>query len=315
MEIKIPKGFKVGHYNDDKTGITAILCEKGCIAGCEVRGGAPGTRETDLLRTEKSAKEIHAVVLTGGSAFGLESSCGVMEYLKEKGVGVKVGNKRVPIVCSAVIYDLIYDDYYWPNKEYGKRACERASDKCIEFGQVGVGKGATVGKIRGIKNACKGGVGASTVKIAGVTLTAIVAVNALGDVVDSARGKIIAGAKGRNGEFINTEQCILNGELLKLLTGNTTIGCIITDANLSKSECNKLACAGQNGLARSIYPVQTDYDGDTIFVMARGRKPVINFAMLQTGASKAVELAVINAVKDSVSYTIEATEEREEEQE
>lgn len=305
MKISIPKGIKIGHYNDDYTGVTVVLCEKGCICGADVRGGAPGTRETDLLRSEKAAQEVHAVVLTGGSAYGLESTCGVAEYLKENGVGVKVGGKRVPIVCGAVIFDLIYDDYHWPDKLAGRKACENASSENVEFGQKGVGKGATVGKFRGMKYACKSGVGAATVKVAGITVTAVVAVNALGDVIDTGTGKIIVGCKGKKGDFVGAENRILNGEYLKLLTGNTTIGCIITDAKLNKVAANKVASVAHNGLARTIYPVHTDFDGDSLFVMATGKKLVLNPVLVEIAAVKAVEKAVINAVSESADYEIE----------
>lgn len=308
MNISIPKGIKIGHYNDDYTGVTVVLCEKGCICGADVRGGAPGTRETDLLRSEKAAQEVHAVVLTGGSAYGLESTCGVMEYLKEKGVGVKVGGKRVPIVCGAVIFDLIYDDYHWPDKNAGRKACENAGSENVEFGQVGVGKGATVGKLRGMKYACKSGVGAATVKVAGVTVTAVVAVNALGDVIDTDTRKVVAGCKGKNGNFVGAEERILSGEYLRLLTGNTTIGCIITDAKLDKVAANKVASVAHNGLARTIYPVHTDYDGDSLFVMATGKKLIINPVLVEIAAVKAVERAVLNAVDGSAEYDIEISD-------
>lgn len=307
MKITIPKGLKIGHTNDEHSGVTVILCEKGCVAGVDVRGGAPGTRETDLLRSEKAAQKVHAVVLTGGSAFGLESTCGVMQYLHEKGKGFAVGNKRVPIVCGAVIYDLIYKDYYYPDKKMGYEACKNATDKPTQFGQTGVGKGATVGKIRGVKYATKSGVGVATVKVAGITVTAVVAVNALGDVVDPDTRQVIAGSKGKNG-FVGTEEKILNGQFLKLLFGNTTIGAVLTDAKLDKVSANKIASIAHNGLARTIYPVHTDYDGDTIFCMATGKKPVINLALVEIGAVKAVEQAVLNAVKESVDYEFEYDE-------
>lgn len=308
MKISIPGGIKIGHANDEHTGVTVILCEKGCIGGADIRGGAPGTRETDLLRSEKAAQEVHAVVLTGGSAFGLESMCGVSDWLRKQGRGVKVGNKRVPIVCGAVIYDLIYDDYYFPDKAMGFKACENACFENPVFGQVGVGKGATVGKIRGVRNATKSGVGAATVKVAGVTVTAVVAVNALGDVINPETGKIVAGAKKKDGSFVGMESSILNGEYYKLLTGNTTIGCIITNAKLSKVQANKVASVAHNGYARTIYPVHTDYDGDSLFVLATGKVPVINIALVEIAAVKAVELAVLNAVEGTSEYVIECEE-------
>lgn len=311
MKITVPKGIKIGHCNDDYTGVTVVLCEKGCVCGADVRGGAPGTRETDLLRSEKAAQKVHAVVLTGGSAYGLESTCGVMEYLKDKGVGVKVGGKRVPIVCGAVIFDLIYDDYHWPDKAAGRKACENASADNVAFGQVGVGKGATVGKFRGMKYATKSGVGAATVKVAGVTVTAIVAVNALGDVIDTETRKIVAGCRGKKGNFVGAEQRILDGEYLKLLTGNTTIGCIITDAKLDKAGANKVASVAHNGLARTLYPVHTDFDGDSLFVMATGKRTVLNPVLVEIAAVKAVEKAVLAAVDGCADYEIDCCDDRE----
>ncbi|MBQ9276424.1 MAG: P1 family peptidase [Clostridia bacterium] len=311
MKVTIPSGFKIGHYDDEYTGVTVIL-SKGAVAGCDCRGGGPGTRETDLLRPEKAMQKINAVVLTGGSAYGLASTVGVMEYLQKNGIGYKVGNKVVPIVTGAVIYDLNQKEYHYPTAEYGFKACENAG-KTLEFGNIGVGKGATVGKIRGIKYASKSGVGAASVKVAGVTVTAVVAVNALGDVVDPETNKIIAGAKGKNGEFIDTEKCLSDGEFLKLLLGtNTTIGCILTDAKLDKVGANKLASIAHNGLARTIRPVHTDYDGDTLFVMSSDKKPVVNFAVLQSAVVKATMQAVVNAVTLTKDYEVICEEETEE---
>lgn len=304
MKVNIPKGFKIGHYNDDFTGVTVMLSEKGAVGGCDCRGGAPGTRETDLLRPEKMMDKVNAVVLSGGSAYGLAASCGVMEYLRNKGVGYRSFGKVVPIVCGAVLYDLNQKEYHYPTAEFGVKACENA-DKTLSFGNIGAGKGATVGKIRGIKNACKSGIGAATVKVAGVSVTAIVAVNAMGDVIDTQTGEIIAGAKGKNGEFINTEKVMANGEIMKLLLGtNTTIGCILTDAKIDKVQANKLASISHNGLARAIRPVHTDYDGDTMFCLASGHRPVLNFAMLQSAAVEATEQAIINAARQGVDYTV-----------
>ena len=303
MDIFIPRGFEVGHFQDDFTGVTVILCKKGAVGGYDCRGGAPGTRETDLLRPEKMMNEVHAVVLSGGSAYGLASTCGVMEYLRQNGFGYRTAGKIVPIVTGAVIFDLNQKEYHYPSAEYGFKACENAS-KTPDFGNIGVGKGATVGKIRGIKYACKSGVGAATVKAFGAYVTAIVAVNAMGDVIDPASDKIIAGAKGKEG-FIDAEKCLADGEYGKLLFGtNTTIGCVITDAKLDKVQANKLASASHNGLARAIRPVHTDYDGDTMFCLSRGSKLVPNFAILQTAAVKATEQAIVNAVREGIKYDI-----------
>lgn len=303
MNVTIPSGFKIGHYEDEFTGVSVILAENGAVGGVDCRGGAPGTRETDLLHNEKMMQKVNAVVLSGGSAYGLASTVGVMEYLKQNGKGFKSMGKIVPIVCGAVLYDLNQKEYHYPTAQYGLNACKNAS-KTLDFGNIGAGRGATVGKIRGLKNACKSGIGAATVKVAGVTVTAVVAVNAMGDVVDE-NGKIIAGAKGRNGEFIDTEKCLANGEFAKLLLGtNTTIGCIITDAKLSKVEANLIASISHNGLARAIRPVHTMYDGDTMFCLASGRRPVVNLAPVQSAAVEATRLAIVNAVSKSAQYEI-----------
>ena len=303
MYVTIPSGFKIGHYEDDFTGVSVILAPNGAVGGVDCRGGAPGTRETDLLHNEKMMQKINAVVLSGGSAYGLASTVGVMEYLRQKGVGYKSLGKIVPIVCGAVLYDLNQKEYHYPTAEYGLKACENAS-KTTVFGNVGAGRGATVGKIRGIKNACKSGIGAATVKVLGVTVTAIVAVNAMGDIVDD-EGKIIAGAKGKNGEFIDTEKCLAEGDVLKLAFGtNTTIGCILTDAKLDKVDVNRLASISHNGLARAIRPVHTMYDGDTMFCMASGKRPVANLAVLQSAAVRATQCAIQNAVRTTTSYSV-----------
>ncbi len=303
MEVRIPSGFKIGHYDDEYTGVTVILSESGATGGVDCRGGAPGTRETDLLHNEKMMQKVNAIVLSGGSAYGLASTCGVMEYLRQKGVGYKSLGKLVPIVCGAVLYDLNQKEYHYPTAEYGLKACENAS-KTTVFGNIGAGKGATVGKIRGIKNACKSGIGAATEKVLGVTVTAIVAVNAMGDIVD-AEGKIIAGAKGKNGEFIDTEKCLAEGDVLKLAFGtNTTIGCILTDAKLDKVDVNRLASISHNGLARAIRPVHTMYDGDTMFCMASGKRPVANLAVLQSAVVRATQRAIQNAVTATTNYNV-----------
>ncbi len=310
MEVRIPSGFKIGHYDDEYTGVTVILSESGATGGVDCRGGAPGTRETDLLHNEKMMQKVNAIVLSGGSAYGLASTCGVMEYLRQKGVGYKSLGKIVPIVCGAVLYDLNQKEYHYPTAEYGLKACENAS-KTTVFGNVGAGKGATVGKIRGIKNACKSGIGAATEKVLGVTVTAIVAVNAMGDIVDD-EGKIIAGAKGKNGEFIDTEKCLAEGDVLKLAFGtNTTIGCILTDAKLDKVDVNRLASISHNGLARAIRPVHTMYDGDTMFCLASGKRPVANLAVLQSAVVRATQRAIQNAVTATATYDVIYDEEEE----
>lgn len=304
MNIVIPKGFAVGEAQDDFTGVTVIVAAGGAVGGADCRGGAPGTRETDLLRPEKMMDKVNAVVLAGGSAYGLAACDGVAECLRGRGIGYKTMGKIVPIVSGAVIFDLNDKEYHYPDTKMGFEACENAG-KTPRFGQYGVGRGATVGKIRGLRYACKSGVGAATVKVMGVNVTAVVAVNALGDVFDPDSGRIIAGAKANDGGFIDTEKHIVSGGLLRLFMGaNTTIGCILTDAKLDKTAANKLASASHNGLARAIRPVHTDYDGDTMFCLASGHRPVANLMLLQTAAAVAAQRAVLDAVRSGEGRTV-----------
>ena len=285
MNVLVPKGFVIGAAEDEFTGVTVILAQKGAMGGADCRGGAPGTRETDLLRPEKMMDKVNAVVLSGGSAYGLASMTGVMEWLAAKGCGYKSMGKLVPIVTGAVLYDLNQKELHHPDAKMGFQACENAG-KVPFVGQHGAGKGATVGKIRGLKYASKAGVGAFSVKVAGATVTAIVAVNALGDVFDSVTGKIVAGAKAND------------------MGTNTTIGCILTDAKLDKVGANKLASASHDGLARAIRPVHTDFDGDTMFCLASGHRPVLNLMLLQTAAAYAAERASVNAVAGASDLTV-----------
>lgn len=295
MEAKIPAGFKLGHYNDDYTGVSVVLC-KGAVGGVDVRGCAPGTRETDLLRAEKAIERVDAVALCGGSSYGLQACCGVMEYLREKGVGYKMGDKVVPLVAGAVIYDLKGKEYHYPDMNAGRAACENASDKPVR-GKVGAGKGATVGKIRGDAYASEGGLGIATVAAGGATVTAIVVVNACGDVYDVGSGKIIAGAKANDGSFLDTAGCVVNGNFKRLLLGgNTTIGCVLTDAKLTKLQANKLATLAHDGMARAIRPVHTDFDGDTLFALSSNKKKV-QFMLVGVAAEEAVARAIADAVR------------------
>lgn len=299
-EVTVPEGILIGHADDGRTGVTVILAPDGATGGVDVRGGAPGTRETDLLAPEKTMDKVNAVVLSGGSAYGLEAGCGVMEFLKDKRVGHAMGEKVVPIVCQAVLYDLNGADYDWPDKAMGRAACENAyGKKPLKWGRTGAGTGATVGKILGEKLASEGGIGAATVSSMGVSVTAVVAVNACGDVVDPASGKIVAGTRSPSGGFIDMKQLVLSGNIGALTAGaNTTIGCLITDAKLDKLGADKLARLSHNGLARTISPAHTDYDGDTLFVLSAGGKQA-DFTMLGILAVEAVERAVLAAVRRS----------------
>lgn len=297
--ILLPEGIKIGHAHDLYTGVTCILADN-AVGGVSVRGGAPGTRETDMLRAEKSQGFVNAVVLSGGSAYGLEAACGVTDYLREKGVGFKAGDKVVPLVAQAILFDLnTPGEYHYPDKAMGYAAAAAAVADGIAFGNVGAGRGATVGKILGPSGACKSGVGAATCGFGDVFVTAVIAVNALGDVVDHNTGKLLAGARLPNGEFLNTVKALTDGTLLQMMMqsgANTTIGCIMTNAGLNKVQVNKLAAVAHDGLAMSIRPVHTDADGDTLFALSKGDKRA-DINILMALASEAAARAVENAVK------------------
>lgn len=280
-------GIEVGQAQDDEalTGCTVILCRKGAVAGVDVRGGAPGTRETDLLNPSTLVQKVHAVMLAGGSAYGLDATSGVMRYLEEKNIGLDTGVAKVPIVPAAILFDLMVGrPDVRPDAEMGYRAASSASSDAPAEGNVGAGAGASVGKIYGPKSAMKTGVGTASINIGGVVIGAIVAVNAFGDVIDSSIGRIVAGARSNKkdvapddeGYFLDTL------EVMKTLTGrmifkvatksNTVIGAIATDAKLTQAEATKVAQMAQDGLARTIRPAHTMLDGDTIFTLATGQK-------------------------------------------
>ena len=274
------QGIKVGHYTDREaaTGCTVVLCEGGAVGGVDVRGSAPGTRETDLLHPLRLVQEVHAVLLTGGSAYGLDAATGVMRYLEEKGVGFDVGVGVVPIVPAAVLFDLaIGDPKVRPDAAAGYQACQSASDGPVSEGCVGAGTGATVGKLLGPKFATKSGLGTASQKIGkGIVVGAIVAVNAFGDVVHPQTGEILAGTrKPVIGGFLNTVER-MKGDLGQTILGlaqHTTIAVVATNAYLTKEGANKVAQMAHDGLARAIRPVHTMFDGDTVFALATGKPP------------------------------------------
>ncbi|MCH5165676.1 MAG: P1 family peptidase [Clostridiales bacterium] len=299
-EFVLPSGITIGHADDDYTGVTCILAGE-AVGGVSVRGGAPGTRETDMLRADKSQGFVNAIVLSGGSAYGLEAACGVSDFLREHGIGFPVGDKVVPLVAQAILFDLnTPGEYHYPDKAMGYAAAEAAKSEGIKFGSVGAGKGATVGKIMGLSLSSKGGIGGATYFFGDVFVTAIVAVNALGDVYERKSGKIIAGARTPSGEFLNTVECITNGffamQMQAQARTNTTIGCVMTNAMLDKAHANKLAEVAHDGLALSIRPVHTDADGDTLFALSKGDK-TIDFNILSALAVEATAQAIENAVK------------------
>jgi L-aminopeptidase/D-esterase-like protein len=303
-------GLKVGHFTDARrpTGCTVLLCEAGAVAGVDVRGAAPGTRETDLLHPLATISQVHALLLTGGSAFGLDAASGVMRWLEERGHGVLVGPARVPIVPAAVLFDLwVGDARIRPDAAAGYAACEAASTAHPAQGSVGAGAGAAVGKLFGIARAMKGGIGSASIKVGAITVAALVAVNAIGDVVDPASGRVIAGARGDDGRTpLNTLAALVDGQLpAHLMAGMaTTIGIVATDALLSKTEANKLASMAHDGLARSINPVHTAGDGDALFAVATGGsgKPG-HLTVLGALAAEVTARAVLNAVRAAHGLT------------
>lgn len=297
-------GVKVGHFTDPRrpTGCTAILTEDGAIGGVDVRGAAPGTRETDLLDPSNLVDRVHGIILSGGSAFGLDAATGAVRYLEEKGIGFPAGPARVPIVPAAILFDLGMGDHrIRPDAAAGHAACAAATDQAPEEGSVGAGAGATVGKLFGLPRGMKGGIGTASAKIGRVTLGAIVAVNAVGDVIDPTSGAVIAGARnapdGRT--RIGAAAAIIRGDLPPALQPGmaTTIGVIATDAQLTKAQARRLAQVAQDGLARTINPVHTMWDGDTVFALGTGRAGVTgNMMALSVMAAEVMAAAVLRAV-------------------
>ena len=286
-------GIEVGHFTDARrpTGCTVIIARDGAVGGVDVRGAAPGTRETDLLQPGNLVEKIHAIVLSGGSAWGLEAATGAVRWLEEQGVGYDVGVGRLPLVPSAVLFDLMVGDArIRPDAQAGYQACAAASNHHPAEGNVGAGAGAAVGKLFGIARAMKGGVGTASITVDGVTVGALIACNAVGDVLDPDTGRILAGARTsvRGHGLLNSRRALLRGKLAKpLLAGtNTTIGVIATDAIITKSQAQRLALMGHDGLARAINPVHTQLDGDTLFALGTGKADK-TLSMLQLGTMAA----------------------------
>jgi L-aminopeptidase/D-esterase-like protein len=306
-------GIKVGHSDDQEamTGCTVILCERGAVGGVDQRGGAPGTRETDLLRPMHMVEKIHAVVLAGGSAFGLDAASGVMRYLAEKKIGFNAGVARVPIVPAAILFDLsVGKSNVYPDADMGYQACLNAAAGQIEQGSVGAGTGATVGKILGMGQAMRSGIGTASMEIGGgIQIGALVAVNAFGDVIDPSSQKIVAGARpikkgamkiGGSNDFADTLsifRTMAGRTILKFAAmQNTVIGVVATNARLTKVEVNKVAQTAHNGLAMTIRPAHTMLDGDTIFALATGEhKTDVN--IIAAFAPLVVAQAILAAVR------------------
>ncbi|GAD24804.1 P1 family peptidase [Acidovorax sp. MR-S7] len=296
-------GIEVGHFTDTRrpTGCTAIIARAGAVAGVDVRGAAPGTRETDLLEPANLVQQVHAVMLSGGSAWGLDAASGAMRWLEEHGVGLDVGAGLVPIVPAAVLFDLhVGDARVRPDAAAGYAACAAATSAPPAEGSVGAGTGACVGKVFGMQHAMKGGVGSASVTVDGVTVGALIACNAVGDVVDPDTGLPLAGARTEDGRALrDIRRALLRGEPPHtLLAGtNTTIGAIATDAALTKAQAQRLAVAGHDGLARATNPAHTQLDGDTLFALATGRAPRHpGMLVLAAMAAEAVARATVRAV-------------------
>jgi L-aminopeptidase/D-esterase-like protein len=294
-------GIKVGHWTDREaaTGCTVILCEKGAVAGVDVRGSAPGTRETDLLNPIHLVEKVHAILLSGGSAFGLDAAGGVMRYLEESGYGHETMAGKVPIVPAAIIFDLpIGSAKIRPGAEQGYQACLAATSGKVAEGTVGAGTGARVGKALGSEQATKSGIGTTSQRFGdGIIVGAIVAVNALGDVVDPETGRVIAGPRRPDGSgFLNTSEIWKSGPGLRHIgVSNTTIGVVATNARLSKPQATKVAQMSHDGLARAIRPVHTMFDGDTIFALSFGDRQA-DVSVVGLVAAEVIAQAVVRAV-------------------
>ncbi len=311
LSITSIPGLRVGHAQDEDalTGVTVVLCEAGAVGGVDQRGGAPGTRQTDALQPVHLVNQVHAVVLSGGSAFGLDSASGVMRYLEERGVGFDVRVARVPIVPAAILFDLgIGRADVRPDAAMGYQACLNASTDPPAEGNVGAGIGCTVGKILGIDRAMKSGIGSAAIRIGrGLIVAAIAAVNVFGDVIDPQSGEIIAGARatlGKEGLSQTTPPFAGALEVMRSFGGrpltfgrreNTAIGVVATNARLSKEHVNKVAQMAQDGLARTVRPAHTMLDGDTIFALSAGnRKADVN--IIGAFAAEAFAQAVLRAI-------------------
>jgi L-aminopeptidase/D-esterase-like protein len=298
-------GIAVGHHTLDEqtTGCTVILTESGATAGVDVRGAAPGTRDTDLLNPVNTVDEVHAIVLGGGSAFGLSAADGVMKFLEERGVGFPMRAGRVPIVPAAILYDLPVGSNarVRPTADCGYRAASAATVGPIAEGNVGAGAGATIGKLYGHERAMKGGLGTSAFSLPnGIIVAALVAVNGVGDVVDPADGKVVAGVRTTDGKKLaDVRTMIRAGGTLSATSGeSTTLGVVATNARLTKAQATRLAQMAQDGIARAVVPAHTPYDGDTIFAVATGtRNQPVDPAVLGALAADAVADAIVRAAR------------------
>lgn len=310
MEKKLIKitdieGIKVGHATDEEnaTGCTVIICENGAVGGCDVRGGGPATRDTQLMAPLSAPRNIYAVMLSGGSAFGLDSCTGAMKYLLERDIGLSVGPFKVPLTVGACVFDLgVGNGYTYPDKEMGYTACQNASYGDVAEGNVGAGTGCSAGKLAGMERAMKTGLGIYGVSYGKLKVAALVVVNAVGNVIDKNSGEFIAGIKGKDGKSIDdAEEYMISAALDENSFKNTTISCIVTNAKFTKEEANKTASMTHNGYARTIRPVHTSMDGDAVFVMATGEVCVSSDIVGTIAADCAAE-AIMRAAKVDGAY-------------
>jgi L-aminopeptidase/D-esterase-like protein len=309
LTLTAVSGVKVGHHTlrERPTGCTVILTESGATAGVDVRGAAPGTRETDLLNPVNTVQTVNAIVLSGGSAFGLDAASGAMRFLDERHIGFKVGTINVPIVPAAILFDLgIGDPAIRPAADCGYQAARDATASPVMEGNVGAGAGATIGKLAGARRAMKGGIGSAAIRLPdGLVVAAVVAVNAVGDVIDPATGQVIAGVRTPDGlRLADARKLLRSGALQPRARAgeNTTLGVVATNARLTKTEATKVAQMAHDGYARAISPSHTPADGDTIFALATGtRAGPADVATIGALAAEAMADAIVRAARQATS--------------
>lgn len=306
------RGVRVGHWTDRRgaTGCTVVLCDGGAVGGVDVRGAAPGTRETDLLRPGNRVGEVHAVVLSGGSAFGLAAADGVARWLAARGVGLRTRDATVPIVPAAILYDLGLGASRAPDAAAGERAARRATGGRVATGSVGAGTGATVAKLAGRARALKGGIGTASERLdGGPAVGALAAVNALGAIRDPRSGEAVAAPRADGGGFLDAESLVRSGAGWPEREDgggpgveHTTLAVVATDAALTREQANRLAAVCHDGLAAAIWPAHTQGDGDAVFALATGRAGAVDFrarVALEALAARAVERAVLDGVRSA----------------
>lgn len=298
------EGLLVGQAErtERPTGCTVVVARDGAVAGVDVRGAAPGTRETDLLDPLNTVQEVHAIVLAGGSAFGLDAATGVMAWLESEGIGFPVGKLRVPIVPAAILFDLgLGDGRIRPDAVCGRAAAASASTAAVRQGNVGAGAGATVGKLYGMSRAMKGGLGSASMRLpSGIVIAALVAVNARGDVLDPATGAVVAGVRTPDGAGLADARVLLRQGLpTPIAPGqNTTIGVVATNATFTKTQASLIARMAHDGFARAIVPSHTPSDGDTIFALATGKSTTaVDVGLVGALAADVMAQAIVNAVR------------------